>query len=623
MGDQHVHSKFGKKERIAFVNHLLSDIVALEKMLKNGQIEKGISRIGAEQEFFLVDRNWRPAKNAAAILSAIKDDHFTTEIAKFNLEINLDPVELKSSAFSTIENQLTLLLAKAHKTADDFDTKIVLTGILPSLSSRDLTLESMTESARYFLLNDRLKALKEGDFLIHLVGLDELTIHNDSVMFEACNTSFQMHLQIDPDDFVACYNWAQAISGPVLGMCANSPILLGRELWSETRIALFQQSIDIRPFSHSLLNQQARVSFGNSWVNGNVVEFFKNEVSSYKMILSKPISETSLDELEAGKIPKLHALNLHNGTIYRWNRVCYGIGNGKPHLRIENRYVPSGPTVIDEMANFAFWIGLMKGRPSNYDDLSRVMDFDDAKSNFIKAARTGSESVMSWMGEKIRLTELVKEVLLPMARIGLQKMHIDQKDIDRLLSIIEARTMQKIPAQWSVENFRRLKKTMKPDVASIYLTKHIHLNQKKNIPIHLWPAIDKKHSNLKLATEVGHIMSTQVFTVYQKDSADVILNMMGWKNIHHLPVVDHNEKLVGLLTWSHMQQYFEAYKKVKPNLTVSNVMLKSVVTVDPNTDLGAARTILKEKNIGCLPVIQNEQLVGIITLKDLYPNRND
>ncbi len=623
MGDQHVHLKFGKKERIAFVNHLLSDIASLEKMLQNGQIEKGINRIGAEQEFFLVDGNWRPSKNAADILSAINDDHFTTEIGKFNLEINLDPVELKSSAFSKIENQLTQLLDKAHKTANDFETKIILTGILPSLTNSDLTLESMTESARYFLLNDRLKALKGGDFLIHLVGLDELTIHNDSVMFEACNTSFQMHLQIDPADFVSDYNWAQAISGPVLGMCANSPILLGRELWSETRIALFQQSIDIRPFSHSLLNQQARVSFGNSWLKGSVVDFYKNEVSSYKMIMSKSISETSLDELEAGKIPKLHALNLHNGTIYRWNRVCYGVGHGKAHLRIENRYLPSGPTVVDEMANFAFWIGLMKGRPSSYDDLSTIMDFDDVKSNFIKAARTGSESVMSWMGEKIGLTELVKKVLLPMARIGLQKMHIDPNDIDRLLSVIEARTSRKIPAQWSVENFRRLKKNMKPDVAALYLTKHIHLNQKKNTPVHLWPNIEKTHAILKLATEVGHIMSTQVYTVFPKDSAALILNMMGWKNIHHLPVVDRNEKLLGLLTWSHVQQYFETNKKVKPNLTVSNIMLKSVVTVDPKTELSVAKTILKEQKIGCLPVIQNEQLVGIITLKDLYPNTND
>lgn len=623
MGNQNVHSKFGKKERLVFVHHLLSDIAALEKMLKKGLIESGIARIGAEQECFIVDQHWRPAKKATALLSALDDTHFTTEIGRFNLEINLDPVELKARAFSIVENQLVQLLEKAKQKARDQHCNLILTGILPSLSNRDLTLENMTESPRYFLLNDRLKELKRGDFIIHLAGLDEVTIHHDSVMFEACNTSFQMHLQIDPDEFAASYNWAQAISGPVLGMCVNSPILFGRELWSETRIGLFQQSVDVRPFSRNLLNKTARVSFGDSWLRGNVVDFFKNEVSNHKMIMSKNISKTALEQLATGQIPRLDALNLHNGTIYRWNRVCYGLGNGQAHLRIENRYLPSGPTVIDEMANFAFWIGLMKGMPASYQDITKVMDFADAKTNFMKAARTGSESIMTWMGEKIPLTELVKKKLLPMAKQGLECMNIDTTDIDRLLGIIEERTSYRTPAQWSVDHFRRLKKTMKPDVAALYLTKLIHANQKENIPAHLWPSLVGNQKILGLATEVGHIMSTQVYTVFPEDSAELIFTVMSWKNIHHLPVVDQSEYLMGLLTWNHMEKFREETSNPKHNLTVGDVMLKSVITVEPNTKLSIAKSIINNKQIGCLPVVHFKQLVGIITLKDLYPNSND
>lgn len=622
MGDHLVHSKFGRKERLAFASHLLSDIAALDRMLEEGLIEKDIVRIGAEQEFCLVGADWRPSKNAEAILNNIDDPHFTTEIAKFNLEINLDPIKLEGRAFSKIETQLTHLLTKASKIANDQNSKIILTGILPTISYGDLKLASMTNATRYFLLNDRLKYLKGGDFLIHLSGVDELTINHDSVMFEACNTSFQTHLQIDPNDFISSYNWAQAISGPVLGICVNSPLLFGRELWSESRIGLFQQSVDIRPFSHSLLNQQSRVSFGNSWLKGSIVDYFKHEISRHKIIMSKDISKTSLEELNDGQIPKLHALNLHNGNIYRWNRACFGVGNGKAHIRIENRYIPSGPTIIDEMANFAFWVGLMQGRPSYFDDLQKLMDFEDAQSNFIKASRTGSESIMSWMGQKIALNDLVRNVLLPLSRNGLEKMAVDHHDIDRLLSVIEGRTLGQTPAQWSVASFRALKNTMKPDAALVKLTEQMYNNKEQNTPAHLWPTIDLNQEQICPAHQVEHAMTTQLFTVQKDDSASLILHIMRWKNIHHLPVVDRNEKLVGLLTWSQMQSFFEHHKQSEVNLLVSDIMLRNVCSVSPETGLAEAKQIIDTKKIGCLPVVQNNQLIGIITRNDLYNDSN-
>ena len=235
-----------KETRLEFIKHLLSDIKALELLVEQGLIESNIQRIGAEQEFCLVTDNWRPSKKGADILEAIDDSHFTTELARYNLEINLDPFELQGDCFSRVEHQLKTLLAKAKEAANKYDNKVVLTGILPTISKIELEFDYMTPQPRYWAMNKMMKAHKGTDFELRLRGVDELSIIHDTVLFEACNTSFQMHLQISPEDFIASYNWAMAISGPVLGICANSPLLLGRELWSENRIALFQQSIETR-----------------------------------------------------------------------------------------------------------------------------------------------------------------------------------------------------------------------------------------------------------------------------------------------------------------------------------------------------------------------------------------
>ena len=273
MGEHKVKKITDKKARAEFIRHLLIDVDALEYMLEKDLIEGDITRIGTEQEFCLVNDNWRPSNKSGEILSDIDDPHFTTEIAVFNLEINLDPVELKNNAFSLVEDQLKDLMKKAMMTAKKYDNKIILTGILPTISKKELEFKYMTPLQRYWMLNDMLKELRGTNFRLHLRGVDELFIKHDSVMFEGCNTSFQLHLQIAPNDFISSYNWAQAISGPLLGVCTNSPILLGRELWSETRIGLFQQSIDTRNSSFALENRQSRVSFSKEW-EGNGSRYF-------------------------------------------------------------------------------------------------------------------------------------------------------------------------------------------------------------------------------------------------------------------------------------------------------------------------------------------------------------
>lgn len=621
MGEQKVNRSFSEEKKALFIKNLLDDVQALEQMLENGLIEKGITRIGAEQEFCLVTKDWRPATNNEEILAKIDDPHFTTELARYNLEINLDPIELKGDCFTRVENQLKELLSKGASISEENGSKIILTGILPTITKTHLSLDYITPNPRYYALNEMLMGLRRSNFQLHLQGVDELSIAHDSVLFEACNTSFQLHLQIDPDDFISSFNWAQAISGPVMSVCCNSPLLMGRELWEETRIALFRQSIDTRNISEALKDQSPRVAFGNNWARGTAVDIYKENISKYKIILSRELEENSLDIMAEGKIPKLKALNLHSGTIYPWNRACYGVGNGKPHLRIENRYIPSGPSVLDEMANFAFWVGVMRGRPKKFDDMASVMDFREAKSNFIKAARSGRNAVMCWGGKQYSAKKLIKKVFLPMAYQGLKLEGIDEEDIKRLLNVIEKRLKGNTGSSWMISNYRRLNSSLKKDKSLRLITKSIYLNQQQGIPIHKWPDANEKDGLAEASHWVGHIMSTMLFTVKDTDLASLATSIMEWNNIHHVPVENDENELCGLLTWSHASKFHK--QEDNQWYLVKDIMEEKLITVEATTPIKEAIRIMKAYEIGCLPVLQNKDLIGIITIHDVRPYDHD
>ena len=402
MGSQSVTAIKTQKERKNFVRHLLNDIEAFEYMIQNNLFETGVQRVGAEQEICIVDKDYRPSTNALKILDKINDDHYTTELALFNLEINLNPYKLEKKCFSEIEKQLTSLLNKGYRVAEATDNnKLILTGILPTLRKKDLVFKNVTPYKRYKTLNNVIKKIRGDDFKLHIQGVDELILKHKSILFEACNTSFQVHLQISPEEAIDKYNWSQAIAGPLLSIMTNSPLLLGRELWSETRIALFQQSIDLRNVSHFSREQKPRVSFGTDWVKDSILELFTDDISRYPPIVSSEFDEDSVTAIKKGIMPKLKALNLHNGTLYKWNRLCYGVHQNVAHLRIENRYIPSGPSVKDEIANAMLWVGVMQGMPRQYEKIWRKMPFYDAKGNFINAARTGIHTYFSWFGKGI------------------------------------------------------------------------------------------------------------------------------------------------------------------------------------------------------------------------------
>jgi len=618
MGEHSVSQFSDPSQKRHFTKLLLRDIQALEYMLANNMFETGVQRIGAEQELILIDENWQPATNNLKLLEQINNDHFTTEIGRFNLEINSDPFVFDAESLVKLEKQLIELLGEGAKVAELNKTKILLTGIAPTLTREFLHFDYMTPNARYKALNDVIKEERGGDFELNIIGKDELIATHTNILYEACNTSFQVHLQIDPDKFVEQYNWSQMIAGPILSAMANSPILMGKRLWHETRIALFQQSVDTRKAQNLVRNQEPRVAFGKSWLKNSVTELYKENISRFDLLFASDLKEDSMDILEAGKIPGLKALNLHNGTVYRWNRACYGITNGKPHLRIENRYIPSGPTLLDEMANTAFWLGTMCGMPDEYVDLPNMVQFEEARYNFYNAAHRGLESQFNWFGEVMPARELVLNILLPIARNGLKKRGVYKSDIDRLLSIIEKRMITgKNGASWQMHNFGKLLKDSTPSEASVQLTKRMFANQISGLPVHEWEDLPSDHLFKKEFTRVKDVMETDLYTVQEEDSLELVVNMMDWHLIRHIPVENTKKEMVGIIN-THGLIHFLAQGNRNEDKLAKDIMQREFEVAHPQTLTTDAIRIMAEKRLDALHIVNDEgRLLGIITESDV------
>lgn len=615
MGDLNVALLNTKKDRANYIYHLLNDIKALDLLIEKGLIDDGPLRIGAEQEFCMVNDQFLPESRSLEILEDIDDTHFTTEIGNYNLEINLDTFQLGEDCFSKLHDQLKALLKKAKSVTEKKNIRIVLAGILPSLSVSNVDESSMTDVDRYAVLNDAIKQSRRKSFDIHIKGVDELNLLHDSVMLEGCNTSFQMHLQLSPKDFVDNYNWAQAIAGPVLGVCTNSPLLFGKELWSETRIALFTQSVDTRANSYLLNEKQSRVSFGSHWQTGTITDIFKDNITRFRSFLTTDFTRDSVKMIENNETPRLRALQLHNGTVYPWNRVCYGVLNDKATLRIENRYIPSGPTTDDEIANMMFWVGVMLGKPKAYNNIHEQWDFKDVKTNFFNAARYGMATQFYWNGKYVSSHELVINKLLPMAYKGLYRHGVSPKDAEYYLKIIINRVRGHNGSEWMIRNYRSLLKTHKRFEAMQVLTATMYSKQEKGYPVSSWGTVH--HSNQTFFSSkkiIKHIMSTDIFSVGKKDSIDLVLNMMKWKNIHHMPVINNDRELIGLISWTDVEAYL-GHSENKHN-SVSKLMKTDIVTIDQYTPIETGRKLMDEHGIGSLPVVKNNKLIGLVTKND-------
>ena len=618
MGDFRVRKINDAEDRKMMYQHALNDIEVFETLLREQHFESGPPKIGAEQELCVVGPQYDPATSALDLLEVIDDEHYTNELALFNLEINLDPLPLAGNCFTGMETSLLDLMKKGEKEAARIDNQLLMTGILPTLKYRHLQFDYMTPIRRYQTLSKTLSDLRGTEFEIYLQGVDELIMSLGSVLFEACNTSFQLHLQIDPAQFVDRHNWSQMIAGPVLSGCVNSPMLFGNELWAETRIALFKQSLDTRSSQKFLRKKLPRVYFGNDWLRKSPAELWKNDLMRFPLLVTSDDFQDAKAVLANGGVPDLRAIRLHNGTTYTWNRLCYGPTKNKPHLRIECRYLPGGPSAIDEIANFAFWIGLMSCEPPEGVQFWKKQDFKVAKNNFIKAARTGLSTVFQWFGKNISAKELLLEELLPMAHQGLTESGVDSEDINRYLSVFQKRIEKEITgADWTVRNFRQLSDKHGKAIAQKELVRQSLDYQKENLPLYQWKDIKAKaYSSPEQLPDVEQLMSTDIFTVRENDSIELAKSILQWNNIHHLPVEGTNGDLVGLITDGIIER-LEKQEGGNQHSFAKDIMLTDLITIQAHEPLNKVQVALEANQLSGLPVVYKQKLVGIITRRDL------
>jgi CBS domain-containing protein len=364
------------------------------------------------------------------------------------------------------------------------------------------------------------------------------------------------------------------------------------------------------------------VSFGKQWVRESALEIFREDIARFRVLLGAEIDEDAFEELAHDRVPELKALRLHNGTIYRWMRPCYGISDGKPHLRIENRILPSGPTVRDEVANAAFWFGLMSGVSRRWEDITRVFDFSLAKENFIAAARLGLGSQLEWPGRgSLPAEELILDELLPLARSGLEANQIDGDSIDLYLGTIEERVRSgRTGAQWIVDSSAALESHGSRAERLAALVAATVKRQRDDEPVHRWrlATLEEAGSWPDHYRTVGQIMTTDLFTVGEDELVDLVAAVMDWGHIRHVPVEDNRHRLVGLVT--HRSLVRLVAKNMDEScgepIPVRQIMLREVLTARPDTLTLDAIRLMRQHRIGCLPVVDSDRLVGIVTERD-------
>ncbi|RNL64913.1 glutamate--cysteine ligase [Nocardioides marmoriginsengisoli] len=462
------------------------DVFAL--MLRQAHFEAEDPMTGLEIEFNLVDDQGRPSLKNAEALEAIANPLFQTELGQFNLEINVAPRRLGSGGVTGFESDLRASLNDAEERSAAVGAHLVMIGILPTLEDGHLSPSTLSPNPRYQLLSDQILHARGEDIAITINGIERLSATADSIMPEAACTSTQLHIQVSPDDFASYWNASQAIAGIQLALGANSPYLLGRELWSETRIPLFEQATDTRSDELKAQGVRPRVWFGERWIT-SIFDLFEENVRYFPALLPITEEEDPLAVLEAGGTPMLHELRLHNGTIYRWNRPIYDVNDGQPHLRVENRVLAAGPTVVDTMANAAFYFGLTRALAEDERPLWSQMSFSAAEENFHVAARDGIDAQVYWPGiGQVSATELTVRRLLPLARTGLAAWGVDEVEISRLLGVIEARcTLGRNGASWYRDQVHARQAAGADRAEALRLTlldyrERMHSNE----PVHTW-----------------------------------------------------------------------------------------------------------------------------------------
>lgn len=489
MGEEVDLQEFTRADRTRHREKVRRCLDVLARMLRESRFEAEDPMTGMEIEFNLVDDEGRPSLKSAEALEAIANPAFQTELAQFNLEINMLPRRLHERGATGFEDDLRASLNHAEERANEVDAHMVMIGILPTLQPGHLSPSKISPNPRYKLLSDQILAARGEDLVIDIDGRERLRTTSDSIMPEAACTSTQLHAQVSPDNFAAYWNASQVISGIQLAVGANSPFLLGHQLWQETRIPLFEQATDTRSEELKEQGVRPRVWFGERWIT-SIFDLFEENVRYFPALLPITEDEDPVEVLESGGTPSLSELKLHNGTIYRWNRPVYDVVDGVPHLRVENRVLAAGPTVADTMANAALYFGLVRALAEDDRPVWSRMSFSAAEENFHVAAQHGIDAKVYWPGVgEVPATELLLRRLLPVARDGLARWGVDGDEADRLLGIIEQRcVLHRNGASWTVDKVAAHEEAGHDRDEALRLTlqeyrERMHANE----PVHTWP----------------------------------------------------------------------------------------------------------------------------------------
>ena len=486
MGEDVELREFTRADRTAHREKVRRNLDVFARMLGEARFDTDDPMTGLEVELNLVDELGDPALKNAEVLAAIADADFQTELGQFNMEINVAPARPREGGLSTFEESLRRSLNDAEQKASALGAHQVMIGILPTLAPGHMRVDSLSANPRYRLLSEQILRARGEDITIDISGTERLRTTADSIVPEAACTSTQFHVQTSPEQFAAYWNAAQAVAGVQLAIATNSAFLLGKELWRETRIPLFQQATDTRSEELKAQGVRPRVWFGERWIT-SVFDLFEENVRYFPALLPIVDDEDPLAVLESHGTPSLPELRLHNGTIYRWNRPVYDISHGVPHLRVENRLLAAGPTVADTISNAAFWFGLVRQLAENERPLWSQMSFSAAEENFQAAAYAGFDADVYWPGVgQVRASELVLRRLLPMADAGLTSWGASAAERDRYLGIIEQRCLKaQGGAEWFVSRMRARSGQDRYDALRATLIEYrerMHTNE----PVHTW-----------------------------------------------------------------------------------------------------------------------------------------
>ena len=488
MGDDISSGSFTREQRQQYREKVRRCLDVFERMLAEHAFDFDRPLTGLEIELNLVDDRWQPDMANAVVLAAIADPAYQTELGQYNIELNVPPGPLTENSLIELEDTLRASLTHAEAMANESGSEIIMIGILPTLLPEHFQNDWMSANPRYAALSEAIFAHRREDLELDIAGAEHLQMFADTIAPESACTSVQLHLQVAPADFAATWNAAQTLAGPQLALGANSPFLFGKRLWAETRTELFLQATDTR--SPELRNQGVRppVFFGERWIT-SIFDLFEENVRYFPALLPETTDENPEEVLASGRAPRLQELRLHNGTVYRWNRPVYDVVEGVPHLRVENRVLPAGPTVVDVLANAAFYYGAVKTLCNEDRPVWSKMSFDAAKANFDAGARHGVDAVFYWPGfGEVSWDELLLRHLLPMADEGLARWGVATQTRDRYLGIVEERCkLRRNGSWWQVETVKRLQdKGMSRTQA---LTEMLHLYSQgmhSNEPVHTW-----------------------------------------------------------------------------------------------------------------------------------------